>query len=244
VASKAKLRADLSNQLTPPSTVLLEKLIVAQLQQKYQHFMEFRTSLQPVTRPHHYPDQSHSQLRIQFLSIQAKMTLSRSWRRMGSEEIAPILPDAGIRWDERLASLSAAYPSAWSLLNFVWILRRKDKTFGPVGIDPPFLAYPACSLVIWLRIHFCVRSISLWRVQVFSLVSFTFLHHKFECLFSPLPCVLHVPLTLLILCDRSRISILKFLVFESQVCLWLMRLDLQTWKHFKIRLKTKCVCFI
>jgi len=65
VACKAKLTADLPSQLTPPSTVLLEKLIVAHLQQNFQHFMEFKM-LQPVTLPHHYPDQTHLQLRILF----------------------------------------------------------------------------------------------------------------------------------------------------------------------------------
>jgi len=72
VACKAKLRADLSSQLTPPSTVLLEKLIVAQLQQKFQHFMEFKMSSQPVTRPPSLPRS------IPFTATQAKMSLSRS----------------------------------------------------------------------------------------------------------------------------------------------------------------------
>lgn len=77
VACKARISADLSSQLTPPSTALLEKLIDVQLQQKFQHFMELKMALQPVTHPHHCPDQSHSQLRIQLLSAQGKLSLSR-----------------------------------------------------------------------------------------------------------------------------------------------------------------------
>lgn len=153
MACKAKLRADLSSQLTPPSTVLLEKLIVAQLQQKFQHFTELQMSLQPVTRHHRKPDQTHSQLRIQLLSAQAKQSLSRPCRRVGSEELALILPDAGNRWGERPASLSAAYSRAWLLQDLVWTLRRKDKTFGLAGIDPRFLGQPACNLVISLITH-------------------------------------------------------------------------------------------
>jgi len=72
---------------------------------------------------------------------------------MGSEEIAPVLLDAGNRWGERRASLSAAYPRAWKLQDLVWTLRRKDKTFCPAGIDPLLLGYPACRLVISLITH-------------------------------------------------------------------------------------------
>jgi hypothetical protein len=78
---------------------------------------------------------------------------------MGSEEIAPILPDAGNRWGESPASLSAAYPRAWSNQDLVLTLRRKDKTFGPAGIDPRFLGYPACRLVISLITHPILRKI-------------------------------------------------------------------------------------
>ena len=78
---------------------------------------------------------------------------------MGSEEIAPILPDAGNRRNERPASFSAAYLSAWSLQELVWTFRRKNKAFGTAGIDPLFLGCPACSLVISLITHPFLRKV-------------------------------------------------------------------------------------
>jgi len=50
VACKDKLRADLSSQLTPPCTFLLEKLIVAQLQQNFQHSNESTNQMQQFLR--------------------------------------------------------------------------------------------------------------------------------------------------------------------------------------------------
>jgi hypothetical protein len=72
----------------------------------------------------------------------------------------------------KISFTSAAYPRSWSLQELVWMLWRKDKTFGPAGIDPRILGHP---ISVQNPFHYHVSTSSVWSL------SFTFLDHKFEC---------------------------------------------------------------